>query len=147
LSGSDSLTQAERLARGQRHRHVGEMIADSGDEWACVPLFYSVYHVVRDAFLNDPVFQSDASARSKHPLLTSTDNQATSHHGRVKPTKVWGVNELVQVLYPSIIVDYEMLHAASIDVRYGSGFQGDLGEVRLAVERIWTAYNEGRLVA
>jgi hypothetical protein len=147
VSTSAGLTSAQRLARAERHRHVGLLVAEAGDEWACVPLFYSAYHLVRDALLNDPVFADDRSCRAKHPLLTCTDNQVTRHHGRSHPDKVWGINDLVTLLYRRVVVDYELLHAASIDVRYHDGFKGDLEDVKASLQTIWDAYEQGLLVA
>lgn len=134
--------------RAQRHRKVGDALAGAGDEWALVCYFYSAYHLVKAALISDPVFD-DAARLAKAPIpLTPDDRYVTSHRGRRRPgwPQEWGVNDLVTMIYRFIRDDYELLHQASIEVRYGRGRALPPIEVaREALDRIRDRSDSGSL--
>lgn len=142
------LTATDHVARAARHRKVGDALADAGDEWALVCFFYSAYHLVKAALVSDPVFD-DPARLAKAPIsLTPDDRHVTSHKGRRRPgsPQEWGVNDLVAMLYRFIRDDYELLHQASIEVRYGQGLVlPPLKTAREALDRISARSDSGTL--
>lgn len=135
---SAGISAVQRLERADRHEVIANVLADAGDEWACVPYFY--------ALSEDPVFEDPTRLSRINSHLSIADRHVTRHHGRRKLGE-WGVNDLVTLLYRPIAVDYERLHGASIEVRYGGGFAGDLSDVRAALGHIRIEHESGRLHA
>jgi hypothetical protein len=117
------MTPAIHLQRAARHQKVGDALADAGDEWAVVCYFYSAYHLVRCALLEDPVFNDPTALQRIHPALTPAHRNTENHHGRQAKgqPREFGVNELVFALYRPITSSYERLHQYSIEVRYKAG--------------------------
>ncbi len=146
MTSSAPISAVQRLERAERHEVIGDLLADAGDEWACVPYFYAAYHRVLHALSEDPVFDDPTRLSRVNRNLSIADRHVTRHHGRRKLGE-WGVNDLVTLLYRPIAVDYERLHAASIDVRYGGGFRGDLSDVRAALGHMKAEHEAGHLRA
>lgn len=148
MGARPQLTVAEHLQRADRHQHIGNALMDAGDEWAVVMFFYSAYHVMKAAFLGDPIFDDPTRLSRVSPSLSIQDRYVDRHTGRRKPEREWGVNDLVGPLYGrEAMAQYELLHAASIDVRYYHGLTSPLEKAREACEWIRAAYDEGRIGA
>lgn len=122
-------------------------MAEAGDEWAAVMFFYAAYHRVRAALLEDPTFDSVAGCAARHVDLRPEDRHATRHHGRRSRNQFFefGVNEIVQILYPSAIGAYDQLHQMSIQVRYERGLVPDLRAVVETWERFRKLDEDGAL--
>jgi hypothetical protein len=107
---SATLVVADHVARSVQHHRIADILFDADEEWAAVPYFYASLHRIRAALLADPIFDNPAALRTKHHLLTHRDRHCNKHNGHFRNgTKVWGLNELVNVLYPQVIVSYEAL--------------------------------------
>lgn len=145
------LREQEHLARADRHRTIGTLLAESGDEWGAVPLFYSAYHRVKAALLRDPIWEDIQSLHVLSVDLIPEDRFTGRHQGRRRPggqPREWGVNDLVLKLYRPAAGSYERLHQASIDVRYGAGLPGGaLPSILEATERIEQLDRAGSLQA
>ncbi|WP_314148440.1 hypothetical protein [uncultured Leifsonia sp.] len=128
MSAVPALRTAEdclRRAVSMKESALG--LAERDDEWFAVCYFYSAYHTVKAAFIEDPIFDDIQSLSAVDRFLIMDDRYATSHHGRVSAHhRRHGVNDIVSLLYPGISVEYVRLHMASIAVRYSSG----LGVIR-----------------
>lgn len=137
------------LERAARHRKVGDALFEAEDEWAAVCYFYSAYHLIQHAFLTDPIFDDALGLQAIHPTLVPDHRFTSSHKGRQRPGQVreWGVNELVHALYRPVIGKYDLLHQASIHVRYHAGLHVPLGRIRPALEVIEDAHTDGELCA
>ncbi|MGM7698673.1 hypothetical protein [Microbacterium sp. A84] len=98
------------------------LLARSGNEWASVCFFYAAYRAVRCAFNNDARLNSDAAARTVDSKLSASSRHVAFHNGH--PNRGPGVNDVVRYLYPAIAAKYELLHAKSVEVRYGTGLIG-----------------------
>jgi hypothetical protein len=151
LSADTPLREDEHLKRAVRHKKIGDLLAEAGDEWAAVPWFYSVYHLVKAALLVDPIW-GDFKALSAISVDLIPDDRFTSrHNGRRRQSgqpKEWGVNELVLKLYRAAAGSYERLHQGSIDVRYGAGLPtGALPTLGTALAKIHAMHEAGDLVA
>lgn len=110
------------LKRALASAETAKLLKNQGDEWFAVCFFYSAYHVVRAAMLDDPVFEDMQLLAEKSPHLTIEDRYSTRHHGYMgSGGRVLGVNDIVTMLYPNVAVEYRRLHMASVDVRYGQG--------------------------
>ena len=150
MVSSTPLAEQAHLDRAARHIVIGSALADAGDEWAAVPMFYSAYHFVKAALLVDPIWWDIQRLQGTRPDLIPDDRFTKRHHGHRQTgrPREWGINELVLVLYPSIARDYEQLHVASIDVRYHEGLpSGALPDLRAAMDRIRAASESGALTA
>lgn len=110
--------------RSEQHKaySTAKLLARGGNEWATVCYFYAAYRAVRCAFNNDSRLNSDADARAVDPKLTASSRHVGFHNGH--PSRGPGVNDIVRYLYPLIWAQYELLHAKSVEVRYGSGLIG-----------------------
>ncbi|ODA89812.1 hypothetical protein ATY41_03975 [Leifsonia xyli subsp. xyli] len=92
------------------------------DEWFAVCYFYSAYHTVKAAFIEDPVFDDMSRLSGIDQFLIMEDRYATSHHGRVSGgRRRMGVNDVVTRIYPEIATEYVRLHMASVAVHYSHG--------------------------
>lgn len=110
------------LARAEHHRKIGNVLAESGQPWAAVPLFYSAYHLARHALRSDPIFDDPARLGRLTLQVGPEDQYAYHHHSRGRKQEGnWGVNDLLAFLYPHAATGYEELHQASNEVRYGAG--------------------------
>lgn len=116
------LVAEEHRSRADEHRRVGVAILDTGVEWAAVCLFYSAYHHVKAALLDDPIFTDFDALRAVRPDLSPDDRFASAHKVR-KGQPGYGVNDLVLLLYPRVAGTYDKLHSMSIDVRYQRGLR------------------------
>lgn len=142
-----SLTASMHMTRARRHEHIADAL--SVDEWAAVPYFYAAYHIVRCALIEDPIFDDIDRLHATHLDLIPPDRHTGRHKGRKNSSagREWGVNELVALLYPRIVSEYERLHQASIAVRYGSGLKAPIPSLRADLTTIIGAYNNGQLTA
>jgi hypothetical protein len=151
--GGVTLVVADHEARALEHDRVAELLFRADEDWAAVAYFYAGLHRVRAALLADPIFSDATALRAKHHMLTHRDRHCTKHTGHFRERngvriKVWGLNELVSVLYPQAAVPYEALYRASIDVRYERGLaRTSLAALRGDAEQIRDAYTSGGLVA
>lgn len=141
-----TLDSTSHQARAARHAKIGEMLVEAGDEWGAVCCFYAAYHHVKAALLEDPIFDDPTRMHDRHLDLVADDRFTDRHKGRRNTGRgrEWGINELVGLLYPQIRREYEQLHQASIDVRYGSGLRsGALPAVTSALTAIENEANTG----
>lgn len=139
---------ADCEVRAARHLKVGSALVAAGDEWGAVPLFYCAYHLTRAAMISDPIFGDLPRLKAKNSDLTPDERHTSRHHGRRgSAVKQWGLNELVALLYPRFSTDYEVMHSASNDVRYGKGFSGDLLRLERCAIAFRDSYFDGDLVA
>lgn len=144
------LREQDHVARAERHRKIGDLLADAGDEWAAVPLFYSGYHYVKAALLCDPIWGDLQSLVAISPELMPQDRYTERHKGRRRPTSSpeWGINDLVLKLYRSSAGGYDRLHQGSISVRYGMGLpEGALPQLRACLDDLQSKFESGELVA
>lgn len=145
------LREDQHRARAQRHRIIGNVLADAGDEWAAVPLFYSAHHVIKGALLRDPIWGQVNALQVINQDLIPDDRFTTRHKGRKRPgggPREWGVNELVLLLYRPAVKHYEHLHQASNSVRYGTGLaHGAVPAVTTALAAIEELESRGDLEA
>lgn len=99
---------------------MAETLLDTAaHSWGCVAAFYSAYHTAKWALLRDPRFKDLKALHSIHPLLAPDDRTTQWHkarRGRVHSG--FGVNDLMELMYKEVAVDYLLLHSASGDVRY-----------------------------
>ncbi len=125
-----ALRTVERcLERAVVMKETAERLSGSDEEWAAVCYFYSAYHTVKAAFIEDPVFGDLNRLQSFSTDLVPDDRYVTHHRGRLGngPRKP-GVNDIVRMFYPTISKQYVRLHMASIAVRY----EGGLAPIQLA---------------
>lgn len=144
------VTAAKCLQRADVFRATADGLADDGDEWAAVCYFYAAYHVVRAAFIEDPVFDSIAAAAAKHPNLGMQDRWATNHQARLgSGPRALGINDIVKIIYPSIKFEYVELHSWSVNVRYNEGLEptASIQDAARYYERIRNEYDAGNLKA
>lgn len=148
MSGA-ALSPTQHRAASVRHRETSITFKAAEDEWAAVAMFYSAYHVVRAAMLDDPIWMNAGALARINVNLNHEDRFTSRHHGGVRPSgRVFGVNEIVGMLYPSIQGAYERLHQASIDVRYGVGLaDGALEHLPSLLDQIHEAAERGDLAA
>lgn len=147
---ANRLRQEQHLVRAARHDKIGRLLSESGDEWGAVALFYGAYHRVKAALITDPIWDDIGQLQAIHSDLVPDDRLIERHRGRRRSgaPREWGINELVQTLYPEITRAYERLHQASISVRYGVGLrEGALGDLAEASEEIKRLYDQGKLSA
>lgn len=150
MASSPPLAEQQHRDRAGRHLVIGEALESAGDEWAVVPLFYASYHLVKAALLIDPIWDDANRRTAVHVELTPADRFVTRHHGRrvTGNGRHWGINELVLKLYPVIVQEYERLHQASIQVRYGAGLPSDaLPALRVDVDHVCAQSAAGALTA
>lgn len=144
------LREDEHRARAARHRVIGELLHDSGDEWGAVPMFYSAYHLMKAALLRDPIWDQLGPLQRLNRDLIPDDRHTDRHKGRRRgdQPREWGINELVQKLYPPASGPYERLHQASILVRYGAGLPSEaMPSLATSLERICALDAAGELEA
>lgn len=141
-----ALTARMHVQRAERHTKVGLALLAVEDEWAAVCLFYSAYHHVKAALLEDPLFEDHEKCQALHADLLPDDRFTSRHKGRrTAGGREWGLNELVLRLYRPAAGTYERLHQASIDVRYQTGLRASIADVRKLHERFETLLQDGTL--
>lgn len=113
---------AQHKAEQQKAYATATLLARGNNDWAAVCYFYSAYRAVRCALNQDSRLDSDAAARAVNPKLSASSRHVDFHNGH--PHRGPGVNDVVRYLYPSIGPKYELLHAKSVEVRYGTGLIG-----------------------
>lgn len=137
------------LERAIAHMETGDKLKELDDDWFAVCYFYSAYHMVKAAMHADPIFDDMKRCAAVDARIT-IESRLAEHHsgGHGKNGRTLGVNELVFKLYKGIRVPYTRLHAASIDVRYGSGLV-TVSPVTVANDFgiIARAYHDGAIVA
>ncbi|QOD93471.1 hypothetical protein [Chryseoglobus sp. 28M-23] len=138
------------LERAVAMRESAERIEGHDDELAAVAYFYSAYHMVKAAFIEDPIFDELSRLQGLNPHLIPDDRFVTHHRGRLGgngPRKL-GVNDIVQILYPAVAPRYIRLHMASIAVRYESGLTAySFVDVKSDYAEMSRAYVSGELKA
>lgn len=150
MSSQATLREHEHRTRADRHRKIGDLLVQAGDEWGAVPLFYCAFHYVKAAMLRDPIWGDVTALQSIHQDLIPEDRYVERHHGRRRngAPREWGVNEIVLQLYPQVVKQYEVLHQASIKVRYGTGLpDGALPALTDAIDKICETDAKGGLEA
>lgn len=138
------------LQRAVTIKETAERLRAEGDEWFAVCYFYTAYHTVKAALLEDPVFDDLNRLSRINRFLIMEDRYATSHHGRVlrEGGRRMGVNDIVTALYPAISVEYVRLHMASVDVRYKSGLGAIAAQSVVAdYDAVISAYQSAELKA
>lgn len=135
----------EHTPRAQEHAHQAAALLAIGSEWAAVAYFYGAYHRARAALRSDPIFNDLTKLKTVNANLLPYDRDATAHHGRRKPSVSFGVNDLVQLLYPAAWPDYTLLHQASIQVRYQTRLFIDLSKLGSAHGAFVVAHDSGAL--
>jgi len=125
MSSSPSIRTAIKcVERADAFQISAGNLYTADDEWFAVCYFYAAYHLVRAAFIADPVFDSIQELAAKDGRLVMEDRFIERHQGRVDGrTRTLGVNDVVRLLYPDIAVEYRRLHAASVAVRYSEGLR------------------------
>lgn len=121
MEENPSLSSHEHAVASERHARAASNPRPMKSEWAAVAYFYAAYHLVKQAILEDPIWQCPDKLTAKHPELRPNLAYVTRHHGqsaRRRRGRPWGVNELVRLLYPSIYQSYVHMHRVSIEVRY-----------------------------
>ncbi|GAB3092279.1 hypothetical protein [Isoptericola nanjingensis] len=138
---------AKHLERAERHKVVGDALAEAGDEWAAVCYFYAAYHLMRHALRTDPIFDDPTRLAAVSPDLAPELREVARHQGRRGATREYGVNDLVRLLYGNETAKvYGRLHYASIAVRYEDGLRGKpLGQLREELDTIRLAHAQGQL--
>lgn len=138
------------LARSSSHQDAGDRLKALDDEWFAVCYFYSAYHMVKAAMLEDPIFDDIARCAAVHRNL-SVDSRFTTHHsgGLAANGRSLGMNEIVMKLYKPIRVPYTRLHAASVAVRYGKDGLGEISPISVNDDyvAVCRAYGAGLIVA
>ena len=150
MSASPSLrTAAKCEARAESFQETAVRLESLEDEWAAVCYFYAAYHLVKAAFIRDPVFDSLKALASIDGRLTMEDRFIERHQGRMSGrTRTLGVNDLVTMLYPKVSVAYRRMHMASINVRYGEGLRTiKLDSVLSDFATVRRAHESGALVS
>jgi len=146
------LTAEQHVVRADDHEKLAGVLEETGQEWAAVTHFYAAYHLVSAALLRDPIFSSPSRLTAASPALTMADQHATRHQGYMqfgpggRRTKVWGLNDLVALLYRPVWPYYAQLHEGSVDVRYGTGLRMPLSKIGDAQKLIRDEFAAGTLL-
>lgn len=115
----------DHLSRQDYHRRLAGTLASApvAHPWACVVGFYAAFHSARWALQCDRRFDDEDTLEAIHPHLRPNDRRPAKHKARRGPGPMadFGVNDLVLLLYPKASKSYELLHQASIEVRYNQG--------------------------
>jgi hypothetical protein len=138
------------VQRAHDFQRTGHKLVELEDEWYAVCFFYSTYHLLKAAFIEDPIFDQVIQLSRIDSHLALDDRYVTRHQGRIERSKrrSLGVNDIVALLYPTIAVCYRRLHRASVQVRYSSGLQDiSTDAVTRYHQEIADAYSAGQLKA
>jgi hypothetical protein len=150
---STVLSVGQHVVRADDHEKLAKVLHETSVEWAAVAYFYSAYHLVKAALLADPIFADPGRLVAAHVQLTMADQATNRHHGYMQfgtggsRTKIWGLNDLVGVLYRQVWPFYLQMHEASVDVRYGTGLRVPLDRIGEAQGLVKAEYTAGTLVA
>lgn len=149
MTHSGLRTAKHCLERAVAMKEAAERIESVEHEWAAVSYFYSAYHTVKAAFIEDPIFTDLARLQAADPRLIMDDKFVTHHRARLGGgDRKLGVNEIVRILYPTIAARYHRLHMASIAVRYEGGLQAyEFAAVKEDYAAVADAYVNGELRA
>lgn len=142
------LTSYEHAVASERHARAAGALRPLSREWATVAYFYAAYHLVKQAILEDPIWLCPGELATRHPGLRRGSKKVTRHGGQGvgrRGQQKWGVNDLVEVLYPSIHRAYTGIHEASIQVRYRRGLRLPLHVSAEYWARIRAEYRAGRM--
>jgi hypothetical protein len=149
-SQAPPLSSHEHAVASERHARAAGDLRPGNSEWASVAYFYAAYHLVKQAILEDPIWRCPGELAAKHPELRPHVSKVTRHHGKSagrRRGQIWGVNELVKLLYPTIHEAYVRLHDASIEVRYQRGLRTSVGLSAARWARIRAEFRAGRMRA
>lgn len=141
------------LKRARHHLSNAKKIQSVCDDWAHVAAFYSAYHSVRHALMEDPVFRDLKRLQSVDPRLSIRMRETTHHSGNINTPRDPGINQLVKLFYGrgfSHRIDHQYidLHSTSVMIRYKDGaVQATVGESLSAAEMILERVSSGLLVA
>lgn len=139
------LTCPEHVDRARYHRKAGDALFHAArHQWSAVCYFYSAYHLARGALRDDPIFSNLGELKQVNDRLIPDDRFAEKHQMRRGSEKNFGVNDLVELIYPEIAVAYAELHGASVAVRYEQGTSipvGDLAENLEDIEQYLIAHD------
>lgn len=115
-----SMVDHEHLACSREHRTIADVLLGTpGHGWGCVAVFYAAYHYLKWALRRDPRFQDIETHKRIDGRLTPHDRFSHWHKARRGRTHTgFGINDLVELMYPEIASDYINLHEASLSVRY-----------------------------
>jgi hypothetical protein len=144
------LSSYEHAVASERHARAAGDLGPASSEWASVAYFYAAYHLVKQAILEDPIWQCPGELAAKHPELRPSASKVTRHHGQSagrRRGRTWGVNELVELLYPSISKPYVRMHDASIEVRYKRGLRASVRDSAIYWAKIRAEFRAGRMRA
>lgn len=149
-TGEAPLTAEQACQKALELDADASTLAQVSSDWTAVAIFYAAYHRVRAALLSDPIFDDPSRLARVNINLQMDDRNVTRHVGRWRwdngaRVKIWGINELVALLYPGIAADYEVLHQASIDVRYRQVLTKDIAGLQARGEAIRSAFDGGQL--
>lgn len=147
---SAPLSSHEHAVASERHARTAGELSPKSSEWATVAYFYAAYHLVKQAMLEDPIWQRPSELAAKHPELQPSVSKVTRHSGgkgRRRRCRIWGVNELVELLYPSIYEPYILMHEASIEVRYKRGLRTPVRASAAHWAKIRAEFRAGRMRA
>jgi hypothetical protein len=146
----DGLTDPVQMdARAREHAGLGGVLFEAGHEWAAVAWFYSAYHMVKAAFIRDPIFDDyDRLSRLNSKLRPEDRYEIRHSYGGGLSGTQYGVDELVWFLYRPIASDYKLLRMRSCDVRYRNGLSrpDDLQGIRQSFAKVHAAYKAQDLV-
>lgn len=126
---ADRLTPDQRAHRADKHLNDAFILKRQSNEWSAVCAFYCAYHSMRYAIETDPVWDDPTALANINSRLRPGDRGTSRHHGHFGHESGPGVNRLVLNLYRDLAASYEMLHLASIDVRYNNGLVGGIGDL------------------
>jgi hypothetical protein len=145
------LSSDEHAVASERHARSAGELCPTSSEWAAVVYFYAAYHLVKQAILEDPIWQCPSKLAAKHPELQPSVSKVTRHSGgkqrRRRRGRTWGVNEVVELLYPSIYQSYLLMHQASIEVRYLRGLRTPVRVSAAHWAKIRAEFRAGRMRA
>lgn len=144
------LSSHDHAVASERHARSASALCPVSGEWATVAYFYAAYHLVKQAILEDPIWQCPGELAARHPDLRPGSRKVTRHSGQRAGRRGqlnWGINDLVEVLYPSIHHAYTGMHEASIHVRYKRGSRLPLRASAEYWARIRAEYRAGRMRA
>lgn len=140
------LSYDAHCAYSDDHLDHGQKIAGVSPEWASVAYFYSAYHSMKAALLDDPIFDDLGELKKLSPHLMTDSKYAHVHKVR-NGQPGFGVNNLVHLLYPGKRQSYEKLHQSSLGVRYGQGVVYPVDQLESMASDIAEARRNGLLVA
>lgn len=149
MTHSGLRTAKDCLERAVALKDAAERVEAIDHELAAVSYFYSAYHTVKAAFIEDPIFTDLSRLQAKDSRLIMDDRFVTHHRARLgSGERKLGVNDIVRILYPSIASRYQRLHMASIAVRYEAGLKVyDFAAVKDDYAAVRDAYVNGELRA